>query len=436
MEIPEKVWKEYVKRLRRLDQAAADVIQRWMDRNPGADVQDLITVAYAAADKYGNASAALACEMYDALAEAQGAELPPAEPAETATFGETAKAVRGTMKNQRNSVPDTVGRLVKQAGADTIVQNAKRDGAEWAWIPAGSETCAFCITLASRGWQRQGKRAAEGDHAEHIHPHCDCQYAVRFDGKSTVAGYDPEKYLRMYEDAEGLTPEEKINAMRRALYAENKDRINGQKRIAYRTRQELETIVKVRRTGLAKGVELPRSLREAKNIPEDIKQGISNAIDRILERYDVQIGEIEYAPYHESASAPFTFIPFERRGKYYAKLNINSLFDWNESIDSFNDRIYNRNYQTGILASKNLDDLIKHECAHFMTFQDCVTWRDFLQEEKRVRSRFILGVSGYSDSTEDGAETIAEGFVRMENGDRVDEAVKMLVEQTVGRHRK
>ena len=28
--------------------------------------------------------------------------------------------------------------------------------------------------------------------AEHIHANCDCEYAIRFDGRSTVAGYDPD----------------------------------------------------------------------------------------------------------------------------------------------------------------------------------------------------------------------------------------------------
>ena len=240
MQVSASDWERYIGRLQAVNRAAAEVMQGWMNENPGGDVEDMIAVAYAASTYYGDAAATLACEMYDALAEAQGAELPPAEPAETATYSETAKAVRGTMKNQRNSVPDTVGRLVKLAGADTMLQNARRDGAEWAWVPFGGETCAFCITLASRGWQRQGKKAAEGDHAEHIHPHCQCEYVVRFDGSSTVEGYDPDKYLEMYENAEGRTPNEKMRSLRRELYAENKDRINEQKRVAYAARRERE----------------------------------------------------------------------------------------------------------------------------------------------------------------------------------------------------
>jgi hypothetical protein len=38
----------------------------------------------------------------------------------------------------------------------------------------------------------------------------------------TVEGYDPDKYLSMYRHAEGRTPTDKINSMRRAAYAADK----------------------------------------------------------------------------------------------------------------------------------------------------------------------------------------------------------------------
>lgn len=237
MKISGNDWKSYIGKLERVNQKAANLMQAWMDENPAAETEDMIAQAYALANYYGEAAATLACRMHDELAAAQQAETAPAVPAETATYAETAKAVQGTLKNRRNSVPDTVARLVKQTGADTTLQNAARDGAEFAWVPMG-DTCAFCITLASRGWQRQSRKAMKNGHAEHIHAHCDCEYAIRFDGKSTVEGYDPDKYLEMYKNAEGDTPKEKINAMRREIREQNKDKINGQKRIAYQSRKE------------------------------------------------------------------------------------------------------------------------------------------------------------------------------------------------------
>lgn len=218
MEISKRDWKRYIDRLSAIDKKAADTMQFWMQENPDADVEELIWVAQNVAGRYGEAAGALACEMYDAVAAAQGVSVPPAEIADVPDYGETAKAVRGTMKNKQNTVPATVGRLVKRVGADTMLKNADRDHAQFAWVPMG-DTCAFCLTLASRGWQYMSKDAMKHGHAEHIHANCDCQYAIRFDEESTVEGYDPERYREMYDNAEGSTPQEKINSMRREIAA-------------------------------------------------------------------------------------------------------------------------------------------------------------------------------------------------------------------------
>lgn len=184
----------------------------------------------------------------------------------------------------------------------------------------------------------------------------------------------------------------------------------------------------------AKSVEMPKELVTAKNIPSDIKSEIAQAIDKVCGEYNVTLGRIEYAPYFENTKAPFTYIPCEIRGKYSAKLNINSLFDWNESLEEFNDRIYNKNYKRGVLASKNAEDLIYHEAAHFITFQDCQSFDDFRTKEAEVRRKFVYGVSGYSDATEDGAETIAEAFVRRKNGEEISDREADLLTEYIDKY--
>ena len=237
MQISANDWLKYIRKLSAIDGKAANLMQSWMVANGLGDTGAMISYAHALSTKYGEAAASLACEMYDAVAAAQGASVAAAEPAATATYQETARAVMGTLKNQRNTVPDTVGRLVKQAGADTTLKNAARDGAQFAWVPHG-DTCAFCMMLASRGWQRMSKKALRGGHAEHIHAHCDCTYAIRFGDSGGVEGYDPDRYLDAYENAEGATWQDKVNAMRREQYAEHKDAINAQKRAAYAASKE------------------------------------------------------------------------------------------------------------------------------------------------------------------------------------------------------
>lgn len=245
MTISKKAWSRYIAALRRINDKATASMLNYIEQNGMPATQEelgaFIATAYNLSIKYGEAASALACEMYDATAIASGVALPAAEPAPTATYAEVAKAVNGTLKTgNAEIVSSAVGRLVKMTGVDTTMQNAIRDGAEWAWIPQG-ETCAFCITLASRDWQRASKKVLKGGHAEHIHANCDCTFAIRFDSNTTVEGYTPKRYLRMYEDApldhwntadgkppeghdgaERDTPKNRINAMRRVAYGDNR----------------------------------------------------------------------------------------------------------------------------------------------------------------------------------------------------------------------
>lgn len=231
MQITAKTWNEYITRLSRLNQKAGQLMRQYIDTHGTGDADALITYAAALVTKYGEGSAELACQMYDALAEAANAGVPAAEPAEPADYGEVARMVNATKNQNPANLPNGVSRLVKRAGADTTLKNAVRDGAEWAWVPHG-DTCPFCITLASNGWQKASSKVLKGGHADHIHANCDCEFAIRFDHNTTVAGYDPEKYLKQYRDAGG-----DINKMRRIDYAARKDAINAQKRAAYAVRK-------------------------------------------------------------------------------------------------------------------------------------------------------------------------------------------------------
>ena len=233
MRISTKDWKNYIEKLSKLNNTAGEKMSDYVARH-GFDDPKIIDYAYGLVTKYGEGSASLSAMMYDAIAEMEGKILPSAEVAETPEYGEVAKAINGVRKHSQNpnSYGNVVNRLVKRTGADTMLKNADRDGAEFAWVPSG-DTCAFCIALASRGWQHISKKSLKNGHAEHIHANCDCNYTVRFDGRSTVEGYDSNEYLEIYENAEGSTPDEKINSIRAKYRAENRDKINAQKRAAY-----------------------------------------------------------------------------------------------------------------------------------------------------------------------------------------------------------
>ena len=235
MTITAAAWSKYSKRLSKINAEAAAKIQAWVDKNGLDDVDALVDYAYAIATKYGEAAGALSAALYDAIAEMSRANVEPAEMAPTPSYGEMAKTVRGVLKQSRNAamIAAAVGRQVKRCGAQTTLKNAGRDRAEAAWIAIG-DTCPYCLMIAAEGW----KRVSPTSQADHIHGNCDCTYSVRFNKDTQIGGYDPGRYQRMFDGAEGDTMEEKLNSMRRDAYAENKDEINAQKRDAYALRKE------------------------------------------------------------------------------------------------------------------------------------------------------------------------------------------------------
>lgn len=246
MTVSNKAWQKYVKTLAAIDQTAArkfEVYVRGLDLGKYANRKKAIDYAVKLASVYGESAAAAACEMYDAIAAAAGVYYPAATPAmiDEYIYGDVAKTVNGMIKQQASAelMGQAIGRLVKRTGADTTLQNAIRDRAEFAWIPSG-DSCAFCIMLASNGWQPATKAAMNGGHAEHIHANCDCEYAIRFTPDTEYAGYNPREYRDMYDEADedGNSWEARVNVMRRQQYAEKKDEINQQKREAYAARQE------------------------------------------------------------------------------------------------------------------------------------------------------------------------------------------------------
>ena len=249
--ISKKAWSKFISDLRKVDAAATQSIQYYLQEfgfpQSREALEDLIYAAFSISNRFGEAAAALSAEWYDAMAALSGVTVPGALPAPPATMSDVASAIMGTIDSENKElVSGAISRLVKLQGVDTTLQNAIRDGAEVAWIPSG-DTCAYCIELASRGWRPASKRQLKNGHAEHVHANCDCSFAVRFDKKSDVAGYaDGEDAKIILENSplnegEADTRKNRLNAVRRRLYAENREKILAQKRSAYEKSKELES---------------------------------------------------------------------------------------------------------------------------------------------------------------------------------------------------
>lgn len=328
MKLALKNWNNYVARLSAINKTAGRKMQAWIDKHGTGDVEALVEVAYALAARYGEAASATACQMYDEIAERQKANVPPAEPKQTQHIRYVDAAIRGALGRAPSTVPSTVSELVKRTGAETTLKNAVRDGAYFAWVPHG-DTCPFCITLASNGWRKASKKTVNGDHAEHIHHNCDCEFAINFGGPGQVEGYDPDKYLAMYEGAEGAIWKDKVNAMRRAQYAADPEKFRAQKRAAYARRKTRETVANSDNGGIISITRIASPIASRKH-PTGTPEGVAIAGDplnarqkRLLERLvsyddrievdkrDVSMRDLAAMTAHENVE----FAMFTRRGK-------------------------------------------------------------------------------------------------------------------------
>lgn len=115
-----------------------------------------------------------------------------------------------------NDVVQRVAYETNRASGETMVYNATHDKARTAWarVPTGgSETCEWCIMLASRGAVYQSWETAGG--RGHYHQNCKCAVVPVFgarlqrtnaggwvvhDSDTTIEGYDPAKYYEQYQE--------------------------------------------------------------------------------------------------------------------------------------------------------------------------------------------------------------------------------------------
>lgn len=173
-----------------------------------------------------------------------------------------------------------------------------------------------------------------------------------------------------------------------------------------------------------------------KGMTNNTKIAISNAIEKLQSQYNIKLNDIVITSLGKGLeTTPFQYNPKNSGGFLVNQLYINSDYYFNDSLEAYEARIM-RNYNKGVLAAKSIEDLIAHEMAHIMTFQSCETYGEFVALEEEIRGSFVRGVSLYADSSWDGAETIAEAFVRLKNNESVPEAAKLLVEKYIERWRK
>ena len=372
--IKTKAWRKYTDSLRLLSDKASGDLEKYI--RAGHTEKETLEVAHALVTKYGEASSELACQMYEALAEYSGAAVAAAEAAATATYGETARAIRGEMLRTRDAktISSAAGRLVKLASVDTMTKNALRDGAEWAWIPSG-DTCPYCLMLASKGWQRASDKIIKNGHATHIHNNCDCTFAVRLSDDVDVEGYDPDALYDEYINA-GDTQWERINTLRRRKYAENRDFINAQKRAAY-ARRKLGNILS--------GLERP----DINSFPERIPVNTDGEVEAILKKMDFEKSDKELVEYIKHSVQQIPKEEFSILDNYGIQVNRSgeNVFI-SEPVEHVSGKLV---YEIRINPESSLEYGFAHEYVHF-----AVEVNNLSRDED-----FVAVVSNFADSIQE-----------------------------------
>ena len=236
--------------------------------------------------------------------------------------------------------------------------------------------------------------------------------------------------VELLEKAEA--DKEDITAAKCRLRLTNKTYVDFSKEMGLRQQRER---LKVAETGLKfmdkSQLKLPDEVMNIRGMTEEQRIRIEKTITVMQKRYNIHIGEVSVESFSEvlgkeDKNTLFIAGPYLENGKLKMGLAINRDIDYNVI-----EPLIRKRYKACYFASKSLEDCVKHEMAHVMTFQGCETGEDY--QVLRERIPFIPGISGYADRCGDGAESLAESFVKMQNGEKVPLRAKVLVNKYIER---
>lgn len=215
MQIPRKYIENYSNTLNVVSEQArrklADALSQIDYTQDVATIRNaVIAVMQPACGASTQVAAQLAADFYDGLRVRFGVvDDFEAEPQSLRIPDATDGAVRAFAQDLVEEKPlgDFIGKCVdridyetRRAANECVAYNAKKDPKKpkWARVPAGAETCMWCIMLASRGFAYLSEESAS-----HSHAHCDCRVVPSWDKNNpAVQGYDPDKYYDMWKHPE------------------------------------------------------------------------------------------------------------------------------------------------------------------------------------------------------------------------------------------
>ena len=224
------------------DKAASDVessVLAWCRANASASVAEKREAAKLIMDGYvqgyDDIAAEFAAEWYDHRAQKSGVALDQAitmttykpESVDDVARYQAKKLAKGGDAAFAKACGEFARNDAFRSLNETIIANVGRDrdkGARFARVPAGFETCTFCIMLASRGAVYHTRKSA--GEFKHFHRHCDCKVVPGFEDNpdaELVEGVNPEELrerwwqLEKVDATAGLSAAEREELRRKVM---------------------------------------------------------------------------------------------------------------------------------------------------------------------------------------------------------------------------
>lgn len=266
---------------------------------------------------------------------------------------------------------------------DATLRRYKDAGVEYVqiWAAEDERTCDECSKYHGNIYPI--------DKCPHVpfHPNCRCTIIPVTDERS-IAEYERKHGEKIPKE----TPADKIQ------------------------KERLEDLMKI---------SIPVDVYKASGMNKATKRKIEDAIRKLEKEYTVYIDGIEGGKMKKgNIFGSGGFIDDD------GVLRFELLFNYNVDYQKVERRMEYL-YNIGEMAGSTFEDYIAHEIAHILPFQDCITEEDYKNMREELRKTFVTGISGYADRTRDGAESLAEAFVRYRNGERIPNEAKELIKKYI-----
>lgn len=172
-------------------------------------------------------------------------------------------------------------------------------------------------------------------------------------------------------------------------------------------------------------ISIPKDVYKKAGMDRDTKSKIEQVIRKLETEYTVYIDGIEGGKMNRNdifGSGGY----IDEDGVLKFALLFNYDIDY-QKVERRMKYLYNK----GQMAGKSFEDYIAHEIAHILPFQNCITEEDYRRTREELRAAFVAGVSGYADRTHDGAESLAEAFVKYRNGEKIPNEAERLIRKYI-----